>query len=503
MTSRARKNTFRAALLSGAALAIVTGSVLPSIGATQTEAVNIHAATRIHDGESYADIVSATRPSVVTVTTRMAQAQVSSADMPRGAAPFDEFFRHFFEQNGPMQMQPGPEQGRMPQAQAPRALGSGFIVDPNGLIVTNNHVVENAESIRVTLDDGRELDATLVGRDPKTDIAVLRVDAGNPLPALGWGDSEGVLAGDKILAIGNPFGIGTTVTAGIVSALGRDLHNGPYDDFLQIDAALNHGNSGGPLLDTSGYVIGINAAIFSPNDGSVGVGFAIPSGLAQKIVAELVEQGHIERGYLGVQIQNVTSDIAAALGIDDAQGALLAAVEPDTPAAKAGLQAGDVIQRVNGEAVDGPKALSSVIADLPTDQPQTLGVWRNGKSMDIDVTLAAMPEDTATAIPHADRLDASVRGLGVTVNDLTPDLRARYGVDDSQSGVVVTGTADGFEGQLLQGDIITAVGTTPVSSVAELRTEVEKVHDSGHGAVLLRVARDGADTFMAVRFAQS
>ncbi|MCT4541747.1 trypsin-like peptidase domain-containing protein, partial [Pseudomonas aeruginosa] len=235
------------------------------------------------------------------------------------------------------------------------ALGSGFIISPDGYIVTNNHVIDNATSIKVTLDDGTELPATLVGADPKSDLAVLKIASPKPLAVISWGDSDRLKAGDQILAIGNPFGIGTTVTAGIVSARGRDLHSGPYDDFIQIDAPINHGNSGGPLVDVEGKVVGINTAIYSPNGGSVGVGFAIPSDQAQNVVVRLMKDGSIHHGFIGVQIQPVTPDVANAIGLATAEGALVAKVEAGTPAGRAGIRTGDVITALGGQAIKSPR----------------------------------------------------------------------------------------------------------------------------------------------------
>ena len=366
--------------------------------------------------------------------------------------------------------------------------------------MTNNHVVDGASSIRVTLDDGREFDATLLGTDPKTDLAVLKVEADGALPFLAWGDSGAVQAGDRVIAIGNPFGIGTTVTAGIVSALGRDLHNGPYDDFLQIDAALNHGNSGGPLVDTHGQVVGIDSAIFSPNDGNVGVGFAIPSDLAEKIVDEIVATGTVERGYLGVQIQPVTDDIAQALGLDDASGALVASVEAGTPAASAGVEPGDVILSLDGQTVATPKALSSQIADLDAGQDHVLGIIRQGDPADVTVTLASYPSDAA-ADATGQAGGSTVPDFGFEVSALTPELRTQFGLDAEAHGVVVTAVDDAAEeAGLRQGDVIVSVAGTDVGSVSDLTAAIEKGREGGRGAALLLVERDGQRTFLALPY---
>ena len=333
----------------------------------------------------------------------------------------DEQFRQFFEQQGI----PMPKQAPQHQdGERGMALGSGFIVSSDGIIVTNNHVIDNAIDIKVTLDDGTELPAKLLGADPKSDLAVLKITASKPLTTLAWGDSDTLKLGDQILAIGNPFGIGTTVTAGIVSARGRDLHSGPYDDFIQIDAPINHGNSGGPLVDHSGNVVGINTAIYSPNGGSVGVGFAIPSDQAQRIVAKLEKSGSIDHGYLGVQIQPVTADVADAVGLTKAEGALVATVNAGTPAAHAGLKTGDIVMTVGSETVKSPRDLSRLVADLSPGAKEAMTVWRNGKTVDLSVTVGGNDGDQKQASAAKD--DSKMQtgpSIGVALADLTPDVR--------------------------------------------------------------------------------
>ena len=264
-------------------------------------------------------------------------------------------------------------------------LGSGFIIAADGTIVTNNHVIDGALSIKVTLDDGTETPAKLIGRDAENDLAVLKIESGKPLPTVRWGDSDKLVLGDQVLAIGNPFGVGTTVTAGIVSARGRDLDSGPFDDFIQIDAPINHGNSGGPLVNVNGDVVGINTAIYSPNGGSVGVGFAIPSDQAQKVVARLMKGGSIQYGYIGVQIQQVTPDVASAIGLDHVSGALVSQVNDGSPAARAGIETGDVITGFGGQKVKDSKDLSRAIAGAASGSKETLDVWRKGKAVEISV----------------------------------------------------------------------------------------------------------------------
>ncbi|MCX8508695.1 MAG: Do family serine endopeptidase, partial [Rhodobacteraceae bacterium] len=376
---------------------------------------------------SYADIVAADKPAVVTVTTEVSVPQQTMQSGPDGAMPPEEFFRRFFEQNGPipgMPQMPGMGDGQGMGHEAPpqkgQALGSGFIISADGTIVTNNHVVENATKITVTLDDGKELPAKLVGTDAKNDIAVLKIEPEGRLPTVSWGNSDALRAGDPVLAIGDPFGIGTTVTSGIVSARGRDLHSGPYDDFIQVDAAINHGNSGGPLVDATGKVVGINTAIYSPNGGNVGVGFAIPSAQAQKVVEKILADGTVEHGFIGVSIQPVDAQIAGAIGLTEAKGALVAAVQPDSPAAKAGIAAGDVILSVNGSDVADPRAVSRAIADLAPGDKAELALWREGKVEKLTLIVGRLggvePPVTEPAVPKAE--GTAVSALGVTLHTL-------------------------------------------------------------------------------------
>lgn len=441
-----------------------------------------------------ADVVAADKPAVVTVTTRMEQSVADMQQSPQfgPGSPFDEFFRQFFGQNGPM---PGP----MPQqpggghGQVAEALGSGFVISSDGTIVTNNHVIDGATDIKVTLDDGKEYKAVLVGQDAKTDLAVLKIDAGQPLQTVSWGDSDVLRPGDPVVAIGNPFGIGTTVTSGVVSARGRDLHNGPYDDFIQVDAAINHGNSGGPLIDMAGHVVGINTAIYSPNGGNVGVGFAIPSDEAKGVVAALVKDGSIAHGYLGVKIQPVTQDIADALGLKGTNGALVAGVEPNTPSASAGIQAGDVIVSMNGADVAAPRDLSRKVADLKPGSAEKLGIWRGGKQIDIAVTIG---DGNATNVASAQP--------AVTGEQTIPDLGLGLAADPSGKGGAVVGSLDPQKpaaiAGLNEGDIIEGVNQKPETTPQDVASAIRDAAKSGRTSVLLQVERDGQQMFVAVPF---
>lgn len=456
---------------------------------------------------SYADIVAADKPAVVTVTVEVVQPQPEMQQGFGGQMPPDEFFRRFFGENGPfpgIPMMPGGPNGGPGQGapqQRGMALGSGFIISDDGTIVTNNHVVENGTKITVTLDDGTELPATLVGTDAKNDIAVLKVEAKGKLPTVQWGDSDALRLGDPVLAIGDPFGIGTTVTSGIVSARGRDLHNGPYDDFIQVDAAINHGNSGGPLVDASGKVVGINTAIYSPNGGNVGVGFAIPSAQAEKVVEKIVAKGTIEHGFIGVQIQPVDKDVANALGLQEEGGALVASVQPGSPAEKAGIKSGDVILKVNGQATADPKALARTIADLAPGDMAKLDVWRAGKPEKLDLTVGKLPgAEPASAEPGTPEA-SSLADLGIKVQTLSDQDAQNLGLDPGTGGVVITdvspdGTA-AAEG-LAPGDVIVSVNQVPVASVEALTKALDAAKSSDRTAALLMVERRGQPSFVAV-----
>ncbi|MEW6633724.1 MAG: DegQ family serine endoprotease [Pseudomonadota bacterium] len=479
-------------------------SLSNAVATTQTPVAGITA-----PNGSFAPIVATTKPAVVTVTTIL-KAQAQSDAMGDGSpfdgnSPFDQYFRQFFGDQG----MPTPKTPPQQQTQRQEALGSGFIVSSDGTIVTNNHVIDGATSIKVTLDDGTELPAKLVGHDAKNDLAVLKVKADKPLPTIKWGDSDKLMTGDQVLAIGNPFGIGTTVTAGIVSARGRDLHSGPFDDFIQIDAPINHGNSGGPLVDVNGNVVGINTAIYSPNGGSVGVGFAIPSDQAQTVVAKLEKGGDIEYGYLGVQIQPVTEDVASAIGLDHPGGALVSSVTDGSPAARAGIEIGDVITGFGGQEIKDPKDLSRAVADVSPGVKETLDVWRKGKAIQISADVGRNADDVKTASngdstkPSAEQ-SLRVPSLGLGLTDLTPQIRQELNLAENQHGAVVervnpdkAASAAGLQ----PGDLIVAVGQTPVKNARQANQAIAEAGKSGKKSVLLLVDRGDAQIFVAVPFA--
>ncbi len=329
---------------------------------------------------------------VVNISTRAAPptgktAQEAPQNSPGGT--LDEVFRDFFGDKGAPGA-PGPQIA---------SLGSGFVIDPSGLIVTNNHVIANAEQITVTLSDDTALQAQVIGRDAVTDLALLKVEPKSPLPAASWGDSSKARVGDWVLAIGNPFGLGGTVTAGIISATARDIHSSPYDDYLQTDASINRGNSGGPMFDLAGEVIGINTVIYSPSGGSIGIGFAIPSALARPIIDQLKATGKVERGWIGARIQPVTDDIAESVGLDKSRGAMIAAIDPGSPAVQAKLQPGDVILSYDGKPIERSRQLPRLVADTPPDKQVKVTIWRDGKEHEVELKAAALDPDRPPPAP--------------------------------------------------------------------------------------------------------
>jgi serine protease Do len=455
------------------------------------------AAARGPDG--FADLAEKLLPAVVNISST----QVSHERAQRGpeipqfppGSPFEEFFRDFLDRN-------------RPDAPPRRvtSLGSGFVIDPSGYVVTNNHVIEDADEITVILQDNTNLKAKLVGKDTKTDVALLKVETDKPLPAVKWGNSDKARVGDWIIAIGNPFGLGGTVTAGIISARARDINSGPYDDYLQTDASINRGNSGGPMFNLDGEVIGINTAIFSPSGGSIGIGFAIPSSLARNVVDQLRQFGVTKRGWLGVRIQTVTDDIAENLGLPKAKGALVAGVTDGGPAAKGGIQPGDVITAFDGKDVPDMKRLPRIVAETPIDKEATVDVWRKGKSTHLKVKVGELKDEEAedksggTPAPEAQpRETATV--LGLTLSALTDQLRDRYKIDPSVKGVIITQIAPDSpaRGQGLNaGDVILEATSKKVSSPKEVVAAVNEAKSKKRKSVLLMVEGQNGQSFVVL-----
>ncbi|WP_340110216.1 Do family serine endopeptidase [Pikeienuella sp. HZG-20] len=444
-------------------------------------------ATAETGGQNVADLVENVIPAVVTVlTTQEARGSTvfggQASPFPPGS-PLERFFRHF---GTPPGMQ-GPNRG------APmHALGSGFVIDEDGYIVTNNHVVENAAKVQVRLTDEREFDAEVVGVDEQTDLALLKISA-KDLPYLKLGDSDAMRVGDDVVAVGNPFGLGGTVTRGIISAKGRDIKAGPYVDFIQTDAAINHGNSGGPLFNLDGDVIGVNAAIYSPSGGSVGVGFAIPSNTVKYVVAQLKADGEVARGWLGVTIQNVTPEIARALDMDKPHGALVADVAAGSPADGV-LEPGDVIIGFGGDDVADSHALPGLVAATKAGSETKVVVMRNGREKTLNVTVGALAGERRAANDAGGAAPADGSGavdsdrLGAALVALTPEARQRLGVRSAERGAVIAALEEGgpaAEAGLRVGDVIERVGDAEISTPADVVAALDKI-DAGVALVLVR-----------------
>jgi len=447
---------------------------------------------------SFADLVAAVKPAVVNISTsgqaKMGQFQVPKFQFPDGS-PFEEFFRHFFQ--GPNGQPIDPQRGQqLPKTQA---LGSGFIVSPSGYVVTNNHVIDNADEITVILDDGTKLIAKIEGRDSKTDLALLKVEADKPLPYVEFGDSDRSRVGDWVIAIGNPFGLGGTTTTGIISARGRDIQSGPLDDFIQVDAPINRGNSGGPLFDTKGNVIGVNTAIFSPNGGSVGIGFAIPADMAKPVIDQLREHGKVSHGWLGVQIQVVSTEIADSLKLEKDAGALVAQVVKDSPASTAGLEIGDVILEFDGKEIAKMRELPRVVAATKADKEVDVVVWRDGERKTLQVKVGSGPEAKAVADSGNVQTPDEKAKLGLTLSPLTADTRRNYRIDKDVEGVVVTEVkpnGPGAQKGIRVGDVIKRVGRTEVATLQEAIDALEKSNSS---VILLLVSSRGNDRFITFK----
>lgn len=448
-------------------------------------------------------------PTVVNVSSTQAvvENEENMPEMPQfpPGSPFEDFFKEFFDQYG--------RNGQEMPYNRPASLGSGFIIDAEkGYIVTNNHVVKDADEIKVTLHDDTSLDATLVGYDEKTDLAVLQVKTDKKLVETKWGDSDKAKVGSWVLAIGNPFGLGGTVTAGIISARQRDINAGPYDDFIQTDASINRGNSGGPMFNPAGEVIGINTAIFSPSGGSVGIGFAVPSTLAKPVIDQLIKFGKTRRGWLGVRIQEVTDEIAESLGLEKSMGALVASATEKGPADKAGIQAGDVILSFNKQDIDHMRQLPRIVAETDVGTSAPVVVWRDGKKENITVKLGELEKAEEKGLlsasknntPNADTpVDSTkIEPLGFSASAITDSLRQKYKIDPSQNGVVITDVEQGgaaFDKGLIEGDVVLEVNQQVVSQPDHVIEKVKAAKDAGKKSVLLFVMRGSEPRFVALK----
>ena len=478
--------------------------------------------------ESFADLAAKLLPAVVNISTSATmQARAAAPDMPGlpPGSPFEQFFKDFMERNRPPGGgRPSPRgegprgdgpRGEGPRGDGPRgdapqrpdgpdrrsqSLGSGFIIDPSGLIVTNNHVIDGADEITVILSDNTKLKATVVGRDERLDVALLKVTPEKPLVAVPFADSATARVGDWVIAIGNPFGLGGTVTAGIVSALQRDIRSGPYDEYIQTDASINQGNSGGPLFNMNGEVIGINTAIYSRSGGSIGIGFAVPSNLAKNVVAQLREFGQARRGWLGVRIQQVTAEIAESVGMREPIGAMIAGTNDGGPADKAKIRPGDIVIRFNNQDVKEMRNLPRIVAETAIGQEVPVTVWRDGKEITLTVTVGQLPDDqTLASTPQGKPEDGAraveLTGLGVQVAPITPALREKFQIAEDQKGVVITDVTAGSaaaERGLKPGDVIVEVQQEAVNTPADIQKRLEAVRKQSRRSVLMLVqSKDG------------
>ncbi|MGZ3409943.1 MAG: DegQ family serine endoprotease [Xanthobacteraceae bacterium] len=459
--------------------------------------------------DNIADVAEKVIDAVVNISTsQKVEARSGAPQLPPGS-PFEEFFEEFFKNRrgqGGDNNNNAPNRDRSPRRVS--SLGSGFIIDPSGIVVTNNHVIADADEVTVILNDGTRLKADIVGRDTKVDLAVLRVKSDKPLTAVKFGDSEKLRLGEWVIAIGNPFSLGGTVTAGIVSARNRDIQSGPYDNYIQTDASINRGNSGGPLFNLEGEVIGINTAIISPSGGSIGIGFAVPSKVAMGVIDQLRQFGETRRGWLGVRIQQVTDDIAESLNVKPTRGALVAGIDEKGPAKPAGIEAGDVIVKFDGKDIKEMRDLPRVVADTPVGKDVEVIVVRKGKEEKKTVRLGRLEDgekQQAALTPKKDEPQEQTvvqKALGLQLAEMSDKLRQQYKIKDGVKGVVITGV-DGnsaaADKRLSAGDVVVEVAQDPVSTPADLQKKVDQLKKDGRKSALFLVANsEGEMRFVAL-----
>ncbi|GGA93518.1 putative periplasmic serine endoprotease DegP-like protein [Brucella endophytica] len=495
-----RKRMYAVALTSALAGAVLANGPLSTVMRAYADPVTVTAPAQ----PGFADLVEKVRPAVVSVRVDSDKKPDTSDSIPGffSAPGFDQLpdnhpLKRFFREFGPDGQTKRPGKQR-PRRERPVAQGSGFFISDDGYIVTNNHVVADGNAYSVVLQDGTELPAKLVGTDPRTDLAVLKVnDPKRKFTYVALGDDKNVRVGDWVVAVGNPFGLGGTVTAGIVSALGRDINAGPYDDFIQIDASVNRGNSGGPTFNQQGQVIGINTAIFSPSGGSVGIAFAIPAATAKTVVDQIIKTGHVQRGWIGVTIQPVNKEIAESLGLAEPKGALIAEPQDGGPAAKAGLEAGDVVTAVNGEPVENSNDLARKVAAIAPGSKAELTIWRKNAAKTINVTVGTMPKELAQApagkptMPQdSESLDSygltvvpSEDGKGVVVTDVDPD-------------------SDAADKGISSGDVIISANNKPVKDVSDINAAISEAKKAGRKAILLQIMTNDQSRFVALPIAK-
>jgi serine protease Do len=453
---------------------------------------------------SFADLAERLLDSVVYISTSQRVAIAKHTPKPPASPdtpPGDDFFNDLFDDNGD-----GAD------SQAVQSLGSGFVIDTSGLIVTNNHVIADADEIVANFTNGEKLEATVVGIDDKTDLALLKVDSPKPLKAAVFGRSERMRVGDWVLAIGNPFGFGGTVTAGIVSALDRDINSGPYDHYIQTDASINRGNSGGPLFNIDGEVVGINTAIMSPTGGSIGIGFSVPSEIAVPVIEQLRRFGEVRRGWIGVRIQDVTDDVAEGLGMDHATGAFIAGLTADGPAAKAGIKEGDIVVEFDGKKVDTMRALPRLVADTPPGNTVDVTVMRDGKEITLKIDVGLLEDEPVkkASLTTGDQPDDSApppddaaQMFGLTLGAITDEARKDFSIDSSVEGVLVTAVEPGSEAaekSLKPGEVIVQVSQQDVSTAEEVTARIEELKSEGRRTVMLLVSgEDNKLRFVSLR----
>jgi serine protease Do len=479
---------------------VTLGALVAGLTASPMLVLPVAAQTQAQTLPSVADLAERLLPAVVEISV---QTKADGGDAPATQlpdipdnSPFKDFFDDFLKKHR--------EQGQGAPDRTVTSMGSGFVVESSGLIVTNNHVVEGASGIEVHFQDSTILKAELVGRDPKTDIAVIRVKPDKPLPVVAFGDSDHLRIGEWVMAIGNPFGLGGSVSLGIVSARNRDINAGPYDDFIQTDAAINKGNSGGPLFSMNGDVVGINTAIFSPTGGSVGIGFSVPANTAKNVVAQLEKYGETRRGWFGVKIQSVTDDIAESMNMGKSRGALIADVTKTGPAEKAGIEAGDVVIEFNGKPVNEMKDLPKIVAETEIGTRVLVKVFRKGKEIQLTAEVGRLEDgekvvaqqDKSLATPSAPAVTTT---LGMTVTSMTDELRQKYAIDDEVKGAVITevsADSPAADKRLEPGDVITEAGEKPVVGAADISAAIEEATKSSKNSVLLLVSKAGKQAEM-------